>query len=49
MTKHQEAWNELMELISGLKEFDLGDEAESLILNIEYLHQEMESVEEVSV
>jgi hypothetical protein len=37
---YQQAWNELMELIKVMKEFDLGDETESLILSIEYLKEE---------
>jgi len=49
MNKHQEAWNELMELINVMKEFDLGDEAESLILSIEHLHTEIHEIEEVAV
>ena len=47
--KYQIAWAELMELINVMKEYDLGDEAESLIISIEHLHCELNELEEVAV
>lgn len=49
MKNYQEAWVELMELINVMKEFDLGEEAEGLILSIEHLQEKMKEFEEIAV